>query len=191
MRRKHIIIVNSDPEFLDAARVVLQDGRYNATTTNLVPLTYQMVEALGASVMVIDPMIEQPQIWSLVEQLRQGEKTRMLPIVFMSTDPELLEKAERLPWRSEGRYVFVKPFSTGDLVDVIHSLIGSASSLPILASMARWQPSSPGFECASGQEIPPVEHAQPGVSKWRAVVGNKVTRLESRWIRMPDRRDTP
>lgn len=126
MRRKHVIIVNSDPEFLEAARVVLQDGRYNVTTTNLVPLTYQMVEALGASVMVIGLMIEQPQIWSLVEQLRQGEKTRMLPIVFISTDPQLLENAERLPWRSEGRYVFVKPFSTGDLVDVIRSLIGSA-----------------------------------------------------------------
>lgn len=125
-KRKHVIIVNSDPKFLDAARVVLQDGRYNVTTTNLVPLTYQMVASLGASVLVIDLMIDQPQIWVLAEQLRLGDKTRMLPIVFMSTNPQLLEKAERLPWRSGGRYVFVKPFSTVDSVDVIHSLVGSA-----------------------------------------------------------------
>src|SRR5215217_3731380 len=63
MRRRHVVLVNSDPAFLDAARVLLQGDRYNVTTTNLVPATYDMIHAAGADALVVDLKLGQPQIW--------------------------------------------------------------------------------------------------------------------------------
>lgn len=126
MARQHVVIVNSDPAFLDAVRIILQAVKYNVTTTNLVPLTYQMVAAVGADVLVIDLAIGEPEIWSLVEQLREGELTRSLPIVVTATKPDLLERAQEERWRAGGRYVFLKPFDPQDLLDAVQSLIGGA-----------------------------------------------------------------
>ncbi len=126
MLRQHVVIVNTDPAFLDAARVILQAGMYNVTTTNLVPSTYAMIEAVGGDVLVIDLAIGEPTIWSLVNQLRAGEKTRSLPIVFTSAKPDLLDKAQEQQWRAGGRYVFLKPFDPEDLLDAVRSLIGEA-----------------------------------------------------------------
>lgn len=126
MHRKHVLIVNTDPEFLDAARVILQRGDFNVTTTNLLPSTYQMIDAVGVDAIVIDVALGQPQIWSLVDQLRKGVTTRSLPIVFTATNPALLDEAAAQPWRAGGRYVFLKPFDPDDLQDAIQSLIGEA-----------------------------------------------------------------
>src|SRR4051794_28861304 len=40
MSRRHVLVVNSDPAFLDAVRVMLQSNRYNVTSTNLVAQTF-------------------------------------------------------------------------------------------------------------------------------------------------------
>src|SRR4051812_36347944 len=45
MSRRHVLVVNSDPAFLDAVRVMLQSNRYNVTSTNLVAQTFAMVHA--------------------------------------------------------------------------------------------------------------------------------------------------
>ena len=126
MRRQHVVIVNADPVFLDAARVLLQGDRYNVTTTNLVPRTYEMVDAVGADAIVIDLTIGEPQIWPLLEQLGAGERTRSLPIVVTAHDPDLLARAERQPWRAGGRFLLLKPFDTNALVDAVHALVGPA-----------------------------------------------------------------
>jgi len=126
MERQHVLIVNTDPAFLDAARVILQAGLYNVTTTNHVPLTYAMIDAVGADVLVIDLAIGEPKIWSLVNQLHEGATTRSLPIVFTSAKPELLDRAEKQQWHAGGRYVFLKPFDPKDLLDAVQSLIGDA-----------------------------------------------------------------
>src|SRR3954451_4264869 len=76
MRRHHVVIVNSDPGFLDAVRVLLQGNDYNVTTTNLVPRSYDLITAAGTDVLVIDLTIEEPAIWALVQQVREGEQTR-------------------------------------------------------------------------------------------------------------------
>ncbi len=126
MQRGHVVIINSDPAFLDAARVMLQAGHYNVTTTNLMPHTYQLIEAARPGVLVIDLTIEEPAIWALVEQLRDGHRTRQLPIVFTSTEDALLDRAERRPWPAGGRFLFLKPFRPQDLADVVHALAGPA-----------------------------------------------------------------
>ena len=126
MRRRHVVLVNSDPAFLDAARVLLQGDRYNVTTTNLVPATYDMIHAAGADALVVDLKLGQPQIWDLLARLRDVEGVASLPVVLTSTDPALLDAAEVGRWPPGGTFLLLRPFVPGDLLDVVHALIGPA-----------------------------------------------------------------
>jgi len=126
MTRCHVLVVNSDPAFLDAVRVLLQSNRYNVTSTNLVPQTFAMVQAAGADALVVDLATDEPAQWELVGQLIADEQTRSLPVVFTANDPELLDAAETRPWPAGGRFHLLKPFDPTLLGDVIHALIGPA-----------------------------------------------------------------
>lgn len=47
MGRKHVLAVNGDPPFLDLVRELLSDERYNVTTTNYVPKTFDVIVSLN------------------------------------------------------------------------------------------------------------------------------------------------
>jgi hypothetical protein len=78
MARRHVLVVNSDPAFLDVVRVLLQSDRYNVTSTNLVPQTFAMVQAAGADALVVDLATDEPAQWELVGQLIADTQTRSL-----------------------------------------------------------------------------------------------------------------
>ena len=126
MARCHILVVNSDPAFLDAVRVLLQGNRYNVTSTNLVPQTFAMVQAAGADALVIDLATGESALWELVGQLIADEQTRSLPVVFTASDEQMLNDAETRRWPAGGRFHLLKPFAPTLLGDVIHALIGPA-----------------------------------------------------------------
>jgi CheY-like chemotaxis protein len=126
MDRCHVLVVNSDPAFLDAVRVLLQSNRYNVTSTNLVPQTFAMVQAAGADALVVDLATDEPAQWELVGQLSADEQTRSLPVVFTANDAEMLDAAETRTWPAGGRFHLLKPFDPTLLGDVIHALIGPA-----------------------------------------------------------------
>jgi CheY-like chemotaxis protein len=126
MRRRHVVIVNRDPVFLDAARVLLQSGRYNVTSTNLVSHTATLLSGTGADVLLVDLSVEEPQVWALIEDLSWQPQTADAPIIFTASDAALLERAERTPWRSGGQFYFLNPFPINDLADVVEALIGPA-----------------------------------------------------------------
>jgi CheY-like chemotaxis protein len=126
MQRRHVLIVNHEPAFLDAVRVMLQDNAYNVTTTNLVPSTYQMIEAVNVDVLVLDVSIDQRQILELVGQIVEGKKTRTLPLVFTSSDPNALDEAGTYRGAAGRTFIFLKPFNVQDLLDAVHALVGAA-----------------------------------------------------------------
>jgi CheY-like chemotaxis protein len=126
MARRHVLVVNSDPAFLDVVQVLLQSDRYNVTSTNLVPQTFAMVQAAGADALVVDLATDEPAQWELVGQLIADTQTRSLPVVFTANDAEMLDAAETRPWPAGGRFHLLKPFEPNLLGDVIHALIGPA-----------------------------------------------------------------
>ena len=126
MARCHVLVVNSDPAFLDAVRVLLQSNQYNVTSTNLVPQTFAMVQVAGADALIVDLATDEPAQWELVRQLVADEQTRSLPVVFTASETEMLDAAENRPWPAGGRFHLLKPFDPTLLGDVIHALIGPA-----------------------------------------------------------------
>lgn len=58
--RQHIFTVNDSAEYLEVIRELLQDERYNVTTTNVVSLTFDAISALDPSVLMIDLVSGRP-----------------------------------------------------------------------------------------------------------------------------------
>jgi DNA-binding response OmpR family regulator len=124
--RQHIFAINHDPEFLDAVRVLLQDERYNFTTTNYVPRTWEQIAALEPNLLLVDLSPRSQAGWDLLEHLHAEGVTSRIPIVVTSTDQHLLERVQAEPARYGGDRVITKPLDIDVLLGAIRALIGPA-----------------------------------------------------------------
>jgi CheY-like chemotaxis protein len=126
MGRKHIFVVNGSPDFLDVVRELLQEERYNVTTTNFVPRTFDQIEALDPSLLIIDLAVGIMAGWELLERLSRTAATRDIPVIVVSTDPTYLDTVRADPARYGGQRLLRKPFELGDLLTMVDDLIGPA-----------------------------------------------------------------
>lgn len=128
MARKHIFAVNSSPEFLDVLRQLLQEERYNVTTTNFLPRTFEQIQALSPDLLIVDIAVGQGAGWDLLERLHVREVTDGIPVIVTSTDPKLLDKAQADPSRFGGKRFLAKPMVIDELLETIESLIGRSEA---------------------------------------------------------------
>ena len=126
MGRKHVLAVNDEPEFLDVVRQLLQDERYNVTTTNYVPRTFDLIAALAPDLLVVDLVVGRRAGWALLERLHAEAATRGIPVVVTSTDPRLLDRAQADAARYGAHPVLAKPLDVEALLAAIHRRIGFA-----------------------------------------------------------------
>jgi DNA-binding response OmpR family regulator len=126
MLRKHIYVINGSAEFLDIVRALLQDERFNVTTTNFVPDSFAAIEAAQPHMLVID--LSQGEIagWDLLRELRDAVSTNSIPILLMSTFPHLLDEARAQHEAFGGDRYLVKPFDLDDLLSSIEETVGRA-----------------------------------------------------------------
>ena len=124
--RKHIFVVNGAPAFLNLMRDLLQDERYNVTTTNFVPRSYEQIAALQPDALVIDVVLGQQAGWDLLERLHSDAATTGIPVIIVSTSPQLLERAREQADRFGTHRYLGKPFDLGEMLDMVKDLVGEA-----------------------------------------------------------------
>jgi CheY-like chemotaxis protein len=126
MGRQHIFVVNGSSDFLDLARELLQEERYNVTTTNFVPATFEQIEALNPSLVILDLAVGIQAGWDLLERLAHSARLRAIPVIVVSTNPHYLDAVQADPARYGGQRVLSKPFDLDDLLRAVEELIGPA-----------------------------------------------------------------
>jgi DNA-binding response OmpR family regulator len=107
-------------------RDIFQDQRYNVTTTNFVPNSFDQIAALQPDALIVDIVIGQQAGWELLESLQEGVSTSGIPVLVVSTSPRLLEKAQEQATRFGTRHYLVKPFDLDDMLANIQEMIGEA-----------------------------------------------------------------
>jgi DNA-binding response OmpR family regulator len=122
--RKHIFVINGAPEFLNLMRDVFQDGRFNVTTTNFVPRSFEQINALQPDALIIDLVIGQAAGWDLLERLHAGVTTAGIPVLVVSTTPHLLQEFQEQAARFGAHRSLVKPFDLDELMTAIEELTG-------------------------------------------------------------------
>jgi CheY-like chemotaxis protein len=152
MRRRHVLIVNRDAALLDGARALLQDERYNVSTTSFVPTTTSMIAALAPDVTVVDLALDEPELWAFVERLLTKSRLQTTPVIITAADLELLDQAQSIPrWAgdassSSGR--FAQP-------------TWSTASTPWSAPLERGR-RGPWVRCLAGRRLEAVADAGEG-----------------------------
>ena len=126
--RQHIVVVNRDPAFLDLVRLLLQQERYNVTTTNFVPRTFHQIVALRPALLIIDLQVAQFSGWDLLERLHADALINTVPVIITATDPQLLDHAHRHRQLYGGQDYLALPFVLNTLLDTIHAIIGGADA---------------------------------------------------------------
>ena len=124
--RKHIFAINGSPEFLNFVRDLFQEEDYNVTTTNYVPNSFDQIAALEPDALIVDIVVGQSAGWELLEQLHAGAATNDIPVLVLSTSPQLLERAREQAERYGNHRYLDKPFDLDALLDNIREMIGGA-----------------------------------------------------------------
>jgi DNA-binding response OmpR family regulator len=123
MSQPHILCINGSPVFLDLLRALFQEESFNVTTTNFVPRSWEMIDALQPSVIILDLVIGQQAGWNLLRQLHAEATTRAIPLVVTSTDPHLLEEARHGDGQWGGDAFISKPLDVEDLIRTTRRLV--------------------------------------------------------------------
>jgi CheY-like chemotaxis protein len=123
--RQHILAVNGDPDLLNIVRTLLQDERYNVTTTNYVPRTFAQIAALQPALLLIDLAVGHRDGWDLLERLRVEARTFDIPVI-ITGDRRLLDHALADQLRYGGQRLLPKPLDLDRLLAAIDELIGAA-----------------------------------------------------------------
>ncbi len=124
-KHKHVFVINGAVEVLELIRELLQDHRYNVTTTNFVPRTWNQIDALQPDLLLIDLVIGQRAGWDLLERLQHQASTKNIPVIVFSTDPGLLDKVKDDSNRFGGQRFIAKPFDIDELLKAVEDLIGA------------------------------------------------------------------
>lgn len=126
MGRQHILMVNRAPALLDLVRVMLDEERYNVTTTNAVPLTFALIEAARPALIIIDLALAERGGWDLLVRLHTEAITAAIPIIVTATDIRLLDHARRYPALFGAQSYLAVPFTVEALVGQVRALIGAS-----------------------------------------------------------------
>jgi DNA-binding response OmpR family regulator len=124
--RKHVFAIDGSPELLNLIRDLFQDEDYNVTTTNFVPNSFEQIAALDPDALIVDIVVGQRAGWELLEQINAAAVTTGIPVLIVSTDPRLLERAQDQAARYGDHRYLIKPFGLDDLLAQIREMIGEA-----------------------------------------------------------------
>ena len=125
-KRKHVLAINGSVDFLNIVRELFQDEEYNVTTTNFVPNSFDQIQALQPDALIVDIAVGRSAGWELLEQVHAGAATTGIPVLVLSTSPQLLEKAKEQAARYGNHRYMEKPFDLDALLTHIREMIGEA-----------------------------------------------------------------
>jgi CheY-like chemotaxis protein len=76
--------------------------------------------------LIVDIVVGQRAGWELLEQINAEATTTGIPVLIVSTDPRLLERAQEQAERYGKNRCLIKPFSLDDMLEQIREMIGEA-----------------------------------------------------------------
>jgi DNA-binding response OmpR family regulator len=129
LQRPHVFAVNTSLDILVMLRELFQEEQYCVTITHFEVETFDQIAALGPSLLVIDLAVGEQAGWDLLERLRTEASTTGIPIIILSTSPQLLDQAQADPSRFGGQGFLQKPFDLNELLAIANDLTGSASDV--------------------------------------------------------------
>lgn len=117
---KQILIVDDDPDILDAISLTLEDQGYTITSSTKGETAEELVTAVSVpDLLILDVLLSGKDGRDITRKLKRNKKTQDIPILMISAHPSAHKTA-----RDAGADEFLaKPFEIEDLVDTVSKLL--------------------------------------------------------------------
>lgn len=116
-----VLIVEDNPAITMVMEMVLKDAGYEvAVAENGAKALVSMKDGFLPDIVVTDLVMEEMDGWSMVTEMRAGDKSKNIPVIVMTgsvSDPE------NLPEPSLFQGLLTKPFELEDLISMVQKLI--------------------------------------------------------------------
>lgn len=121
-RKPLVLIVNDDPDLVEAMKAVLRDAGYEVRTT-VHRIVEEVIEVAPDLLMLDIPPYEEKHAINFLQRLRLEERTAKIPVLVGTTSLRFIEP-EAL--RDKMIYVLVRPFEIADLLKATGELVRTA-----------------------------------------------------------------
>jgi CheY-like chemotaxis protein len=119
LMQNRILVVDDDPDILDALKVMLEDEGFSVETANNGHVLQVLDGTNLPSLIVLDVLLSGMDGRELAEQLRKKPDTKDIPIVMISANPGAAHDCVK---RGANEFL-AKPFEINDLLSVIKKYI--------------------------------------------------------------------
>jgi CheY-like chemotaxis protein len=120
--KPHVVVINSEPEFLEVVSSLLGEEGYEVSTTQIDQLPYGLILAEKPDAIMLDIVHGRQESWDLLEILDGDERTREIPLLVTSTDEALIARALARSKHRRSSGMVIKPMQLDALVEVIRRL---------------------------------------------------------------------
>src|SRR6266850_1135649 len=117
--RARVLLVDDDPEILEATGQVLREWGYAVDEARDGQTALSLARNARPDLMLVDLMMPVMDGWTLIQRLRDEKVAPGVPVVVFSADRDTREKARHLDARAALR----KPFELEELQDVVERLL--------------------------------------------------------------------
>ncbi len=117
--KNSILVVDDDPDILEALRVLLEDEGFSVETASNGMVLDKLQKPEIPMLIVLDVLLSGADGRELAERLRQKPDTKLIPIVMISANPGAAHDCVK---RGANEFL-AKPFEINDLLQVIHKYV--------------------------------------------------------------------
>lgn len=117
--RNHILVVDDDPDILEALKVMLEDQGFSVETASNGNILQFLNSTNLPSMIILDVLLSGMDGREIAESLRKKEETKDVPIVMISANPGAAKDCVK---RGANEFL-AKPFEIDDLIEVVHKYV--------------------------------------------------------------------
>jgi len=117
--RARVLLVDDDPEILEATGQVLREWGYSVDEARDGQTALSLARGSRPDLMLVDLMMPVMDGWTLIGRLREEKVAENVPLIVFSADRDAREKAKKLSADAALR----KPFELEELQDVVERLL--------------------------------------------------------------------
>lgn len=118
---KKIVVVDDDEQILEAVQIVLDNNGYEVVVVEDPTQAFSQIKAQQPSLVLLDLYIAGIDGRELIQQLRNDESLEQIPVVLMSADASLSQKAD------VANGILKKPFDISELEATVHRCLDKAN----------------------------------------------------------------
>lgn len=116
---KKILIVDDDPDILEALQLTFEFEGYTVSTITKGEETYRMVESFKPDVIILDVLLSGKDGRTICKKLKADHLTRTIPIIMISAHPN----AEQSTIEVGADDFLAKPFDIDQLVGKVENIV--------------------------------------------------------------------